>query len=69
MLEPWPIDPARTLVVLRPPPDVSLYHRQSNPLFPLTLQHLGRLDSVHAFVLPRTEEQRDLRALARRCRR
>jgi predicted glycosyltransferase len=58
VLEPWPIDTARTLVVLRPPPDVSLYHRQSNPLFPLTLQHLGRLDSVHAFVLPRTEEQR-----------
>jgi len=52
-------DPGRTLVVLRPPPDVSLYHRHSNPLFPQTLQHLGRLDSVHAVVLPRTEEQRD----------
>jgi uncharacterized protein len=53
------IDPTRVLVVLRPPPDVSLYHRHSNPLFPQTLDHLGRLDSVHAFVLPRTEEQRD----------
>jgi uncharacterized protein len=59
------IDPARVLVVLRPPPDVSLYHRQSNPLFPQTLQHLGTLESVHAFVLPRTEEQRDyVRSLA-----
>jgi uncharacterized protein len=58
VLEPWSIDAARSLVVLRPPPDVSLYHRQSNPLFPLTLQHLGRLESVHAFVLPRTEDQR-----------
>ena len=58
-LEPWGIDPQRTLVVLRPPPDVSLYHRHANPLFPLTLQHLGRLESVHAFVLPRTEEQRE----------
>jgi hypothetical protein len=58
-LEPWGIDPQRTLVVLRPPPDVSLYHRHANPLFPLTLQHLGRLDSAHAFVLPRTEEQRE----------
>jgi hypothetical protein len=59
------IDPARTLVVLRPPPDVSLYHRHSNPLFPQTLQHLGRLDSVHAVVLPRTEDQRDyVRSLA-----
>jgi predicted glycosyltransferase len=50
---------ARTLVVLRPPPDVSLYHRHSNPLFPQTLEHVGRLDDVHAVVLPRTEEQRD----------
>jgi predicted glycosyltransferase len=64
-LEPWGIDPERTLVVLRPPPDVSLYHRHSNPLFPLTLQHLGGLESVHAFVIPRTEEQREyVRSLA-----
>src|SRR6185312_1405749 len=53
------IDPERTLVVLRPPPDVSLYHRHANPLFPLTLEHLGRLDDVHAVVLPRTEAQRE----------
>jgi uncharacterized protein len=59
VLDGWEIDPERTLVVLRPPPDVSLYHRHSNPLFPLTLQHLGALDSVHAVVLPRTEEQRE----------
>src|SRR5436309_5545986 len=32
VLEPWNIDTDRTLVVLRPPPDVSLYHRHSNPL-------------------------------------
>ena len=61
----WEIDPARTLVILRPPPDVSLYHRQSNPFFLRTLQHLGELDSVHAIVLPRTDEQRDyVRSLA-----
>ena len=53
------IEPERVLVVLRPPPDVSLYHRHSNPLFPQTLDHLGRRDDVHAFVIPRTEEQRD----------
>jgi uncharacterized protein len=59
------IDPQRVLVVLRPPPDVSLYHRHSNPLFPQTLGHLGSLESVHAVVLPRTEEQRDyVRSLA-----
>jgi uncharacterized protein len=64
VLDGFDIDPARVLVVLRPPPDVSLYHRHSNPLFPMTLDHLGRLENVHAFVLPRTEEQREyVRAL------
>jgi hypothetical protein len=52
------VDPARILVVLRPPPDVALYHRTGNPLFPQTLEMLGRRDDVHAVVLPRTEEQR-----------
>jgi uncharacterized protein len=46
------------LVVLRPPPDVSLYHRHSNPLFPQTLDFLGVHGEVQAVVLPRTEEQR-----------
>jgi predicted glycosyltransferase len=59
VLADWGIDPARVLVVLRPPPDVSLYHRHSNPLFPQTLTHLGTLENVHAFVIPRTDEQRD----------
>jgi predicted glycosyltransferase len=52
-------DPERVLVVLRPPPDVSLYHRHSNPLFPQTLDVLGNRDDVHAVVLPRTEDQRE----------
>ena len=65
LLERFGVDPARVLVVLRPPPDVSLYHRHSNPLFPQTIDHLGRLENVHAFVLPRTEEQREyVRGLA-----
>jgi uncharacterized protein len=65
LLDRFDVDAAKILVVLRPPPDVSLYHRQSNPLFPMTLEHLGRLDNVHAFVLPRTEEQREyVRGLA-----
>jgi hypothetical protein len=53
------VDPARILVVLRPPPDVSLYHRHSNPLFPQTLEFLGRRDDVHAVAIPRTGEQRE----------
>jgi uncharacterized protein len=52
------VDRARVLVVLRPPPDVSLYHRHSNPLFPQTLDYLGAHDEVQAVVLPRTDEQR-----------
>jgi uncharacterized protein len=58
-LEQFEVDPRRTLVVVRTPPDVSLYHRRSNPLFPQVLDHLGRNESVHAIVLPRTPEQRD----------
>jgi uncharacterized protein len=59
LLDRFGVEPARVLVVLRPPPDVSLYHRHSNPLFPQTLEHLGRSEDVQAFVLPRTEEQRE----------
>jgi predicted glycosyltransferase len=64
-LEPFELDGSRTLVVVRTPPDVSLYHRRSNPLFPQVLDHLGRNETVHAIVLPRTPEQRDfVRGLA-----
>jgi uncharacterized protein len=59
VLDEWRIDRGRVLVVLRPPPDVSQYHRHANPRFSQTLEHLGRLDTVQAVVLPRTEEQRD----------
>ena len=31
------LDMAKVVVVVRPPPDVSLYHRKSNPLFPQVL--------------------------------
>ena len=52
------VDRSRIVVVFRPPPDVSLYHRKSNPLFPQVLNYLGRHDDVHAVVVPRTEAQR-----------
>jgi len=48
----------RVVVVVRPPPDVSLYHRKSNPLFPRVLDYLGDRPEVHAVVIPRTEAQR-----------
>ncbi len=52
------VDPGRRLVVVRTPPEVSLYHRHGNPLFVAVLERLGRDESVHAVVLPRTDEQR-----------
>lgn len=53
------VDTGRVVVVVRPPPDVSLYHRKSNPLFPKVLAQLGHDEGVHAIVLPRTREQRE----------
>jgi uncharacterized protein len=59
VLEPLGLDRERILVVVRTPPDVSLYHRKSNRLFPQVLNHLGNEEGVQAVVLPRTAEQRD----------
>jgi uncharacterized protein len=59
------VDHERTVVVVRPPPDVSLYHRRSNPLYLQVLQHIGHDAGVHAVVIPRTQAQRSaLRAMA-----
>ncbi len=53
------LDTAKVLVVLRPPPDVSLYHRKSNPLFPQVVSRLGTDEEVQAVVLPRTTAQKE----------
>jgi predicted glycosyltransferase len=53
------LDPSRVLVVVRTPPEVSLYHRHGNPLFADVLERLGTDPAVHAVVLPRTPAQRD----------
>ena len=55
------LDPKRPIVVVRTPPEVSLYHRFENPLFARVLE---RLRGTQAVVLPRTAAQRDeIRAL------
>ena len=54
------IDRERAIVDPRPPPDVSLYHRKSNKLFPEVLTRLGNDSEIQAVVLPRTVEQRKL---------
>jgi len=59
------VDRSRVVVIVRPPPDVSLYHRKSNPLFPKVLHHVGSDPGTHAVVLPRTPAQREyVRSLA-----
>src|SRR5581483_10505125 len=50
------LDRSRPLVVVRTPPDVSLYHRFENDLF---RQVLERLRGEQAVVLPRTAAQRE----------
>jgi len=58
------IDPGRVLVVVRTPPDVSLYHRRGNPLFAELLRRIGGDLAAQAVVLPRTAQQREaIRAL------
>jgi uncharacterized protein len=52
------IERSRPLVVVRTPPEVSLYHRFENPLFRRVLERLAEGDA-QAVVLPRTREQRD----------
>jgi uncharacterized protein len=52
-------DQGRVLIVVRTPPDIALYHRSTNELFPRMLDMLGRNDELRAVVLPRTPAQRD----------
>lgn len=53
------LDPARPIVVVRPPPEVTLYHRgASTDLFARTLERLLASPEVQTVVLPRTDDQR-----------
>lgn len=53
------LDDGRITAVLRPPPDVTLYHRGlSNDVFAATLSRLLDDSEVQTVVLPRTDEQR-----------
>ena len=55
------LDAQRTIVVVRTPPAVSLYHRFENDLFADVLTRLRKAaqsEGVQSVVLPRTEEQR-----------
>jgi predicted glycosyltransferase len=58
------LDPGRPIVVVRTPPEVSLYHRFENDLFARVLERLcdaagrGEEGGVQSVVLPRTSAQR-----------
>ncbi|HUN78103.1 MAG TPA: DUF354 domain-containing protein [Solirubrobacteraceae bacterium] len=55
------LDPARPIVVVRTPPDVSLYHRLHNELFADVLRRLrgAAAEGAQTVVFPRTDAQRD----------
>ena len=53
------LDRSRVLVVVRTPPEVSLYHRHGNPLFADVLRRIGDDPRAQAVVLPRTREQEE----------
>jgi predicted glycosyltransferase len=62
VLEELGLDPRRTIVVVRTPPEVSLYHRFENDLFAQVLDRLRAAaveDGVQPVVLPRVAEQRE----------
>jgi uncharacterized protein len=58
VLDELSLDPDRVLVVVRTPPDVSLYHLHDNVLFGSLLGDVGSDPAVQTVVLPRTAEQR-----------
>ena len=61
VLDELELDASRPIVVVRPPPEVSLYHRFENELFASVLERLHRAgleDGVQSVVLPRVDAQR-----------
>jgi uncharacterized protein len=58
VLEQLGLERERPLVVVRTPPEVSLYHRFENPLFRRVLECLATGED-QTVVLPRTDEQRE----------
>lgn len=51
------VDPTQALLILRPPPDLAVYHRVENVLWGPLLRYLADQPGVQALVVPRTREQ------------
>jgi uncharacterized protein len=61
VLQALALDPGRPIVIARPPPEVSLYHRFENDLFAEVLVRLATAaaeEGVQPVVLPRVDSQR-----------
>jgi predicted glycosyltransferase len=62
VLEQLALDPRRPIIVVRTPPEVSLYHRFENDLFTQVLERLRAAadseEGVQPVLLPRTDSQR-----------
>jgi predicted glycosyltransferase len=62
VLEELALDPARPIVLVRTPPEVSLYHRFENDLFARVLDRLrtaAAKEGTQTVVLPRVDSQRE----------
>jgi uncharacterized protein len=57
ILESLGIDPAKVVVVVRPPPETSAYHAE-NPVYAGVLDRVAGAENAAAVVIPRTERQR-----------
>ena len=56
LLERMGIDPARILVVVRPPPETSEYHEE-NPVHEAVMRRLATAEGVTCVFIPRTDRQ------------
>ncbi len=59
-LDRFNISKSKIIVVMRPPAPWATYHRCNNNLFELSLDYLGRQDSVQIILLPRVELQGEI---------
>lgn len=51
------LDPAKVLIVMRPPPEGALYHREGNERFEQLLADAAASDELQVVLLPRTRDQ------------
>jgi predicted glycosyltransferase len=58
-LEKLGIDSSNTIVTLRPPATMALYHRFDNPVFDAAIDYISQQSGVTAVLIPRSPEQKE----------